>query len=203
MPTLTWKNPIMTSNPTHTNHEETIHRLMLLYCLVSKITADGDCSHEMKRHLLPGRKVMTNLDSMLKSSNITQDGRVEGHVLSFSCKNSKITTRCWTLTGKCWIPPEKDSGHPRAKEKTQQDGRRRQITFRIKPHTCQRHSEGSNKPCAHQDPDTPQRLSQNCVWGSAVELQVSNGLLQGQGLRMQQTWVWHKPFWRRAALTPP
>ena len=37
----------------------------------SKITADGDCSHEMKRRLLPGRKVMTNLDSILKSRDIT------------------------------------------------------------------------------------------------------------------------------------
>ena len=37
----------------------------------SKITADGDCSHEIKRHLLLGRKAMTNLDSMLKSRNIT------------------------------------------------------------------------------------------------------------------------------------
>ena len=37
----------------------------------SKITADGDCSHEMKRHLLLGRKVMTNLDSILKSRDIT------------------------------------------------------------------------------------------------------------------------------------
>ena len=39
--------------------------------LSSKITADGDCSHEIKRHLLLGRKVMTNLDSILKSRNIT------------------------------------------------------------------------------------------------------------------------------------
>ena len=39
--------------------------------LGSKITADGDCSHEIKRHLLLGRKVMTNLDSMLKSRDIT------------------------------------------------------------------------------------------------------------------------------------
>ena len=39
--------------------------------LGSKITADGDCSHEIKRCLLLGRKVMTNLDSMLKSRNIT------------------------------------------------------------------------------------------------------------------------------------
>ena len=39
--------------------------------LVSKITADGDCSHEIKRRLLLGRKIMTNLDSILKSRDIT------------------------------------------------------------------------------------------------------------------------------------
>ena len=39
--------------------------------LGSKITADGDCSHEIKRHLLLGRKVMTNLDSIFKSRDIT------------------------------------------------------------------------------------------------------------------------------------
>ena len=39
--------------------------------LASKITADSDCSHEIKRHLLLGRKVMINLDSILKSKNIT------------------------------------------------------------------------------------------------------------------------------------
>ena len=43
----------------------------LLYILDSKITAEGDCSHEVKRHLLLGRKVMTNLDSILKSRDIT------------------------------------------------------------------------------------------------------------------------------------
>ena len=42
-----------------------------LYFLGSKITADGDCSHEIKRHLLPGRKVKTNLDSIFKSRDIT------------------------------------------------------------------------------------------------------------------------------------
>ena len=42
-----------------------------LYILGSKNTADGDCSHEMKRFLLLGRKVMTNLDSILKSRDIT------------------------------------------------------------------------------------------------------------------------------------
>ena len=42
----------------------------------SKITADGDCSHEMKKHLLLGRKVMTNLDSILKSRDITLPTKV-------------------------------------------------------------------------------------------------------------------------------
>ena len=44
--------------------------------LVSKITLDGDCSHEIKRHLLSGRKVMTNLDSILKSRDITLPTKV-------------------------------------------------------------------------------------------------------------------------------
>ena len=42
----------------------------------SKITADGDCSHEIKRHLLLGRKVMTNLDSVFKSRDITSPTKV-------------------------------------------------------------------------------------------------------------------------------
>ena len=47
-----------------------------LFFLGSKITADGDCSHEMKRRLLLGRKVMTNLDSILKSRDITLPTKV-------------------------------------------------------------------------------------------------------------------------------
>ena len=42
----------------------------------SKITADGDCSHEIRRHLLLGRKVLTNLDSVLKSRDITLPTKV-------------------------------------------------------------------------------------------------------------------------------
>ena len=45
-------------------------------CVCSKITADGDCSHEMKRRLLLGRKVMTNLDSIFKSRDITLPAKV-------------------------------------------------------------------------------------------------------------------------------
>ena len=49
---------------------ETVETVLDFIFLGSKITADGDCSHEIKRHLLPGRKVMTNLDSILKSRDI-------------------------------------------------------------------------------------------------------------------------------------
>ena len=45
--------------------------IYLFFFFGSKITADGDCSHEIKRHLLLGRKVMTNLNSILKSRDIT------------------------------------------------------------------------------------------------------------------------------------
>ena len=49
---------------------ETMERVRDFIFLGSKITADGDCSHEIKRHWLLGRKAMTNLDSILKSRNI-------------------------------------------------------------------------------------------------------------------------------------
>ena len=50
---------------------ETMETMTDFIFLGTKITADGDCSHEIKRHLLLGRKVMTNLDSKLKSGDIT------------------------------------------------------------------------------------------------------------------------------------
>ena len=50
---------------------ETVETVSNFMFLGSKITADGDCSHEIKRRLLLGKKVMTNLDSMLKSRDIT------------------------------------------------------------------------------------------------------------------------------------
>ena len=55
---------------------ETIETVTRFIFLGSKITVDGDCSHEIKRCLLLGRKVMTNLDSMLKSRNITLPTKV-------------------------------------------------------------------------------------------------------------------------------
>ena len=55
---------------------ETVETVIDLIFLGSKITADGDCSHESKRCLLLGRKVMTNLDSILKCRNITLPTKV-------------------------------------------------------------------------------------------------------------------------------
>ena len=55
---------------------ETVERVTNFIFLGSKITADGDCSHETKRHFLLGRKVMTNLDSILKSRDITLPTKV-------------------------------------------------------------------------------------------------------------------------------
>ena len=56
--------------------EETVETVSDFMFLGSKITADGDCSHEIKRHLLLGRKIMTNLDSILKSRDITLPTKV-------------------------------------------------------------------------------------------------------------------------------
>ena len=55
---------------------ETVETVADFIFLGSKVTADGDCSHEIKRHLLLGRKVMTNLDSILKSRDITLSTKV-------------------------------------------------------------------------------------------------------------------------------
>ena len=67
------KTKIMASGPITSRQidVETIETVRDFIFLGSKITADGDCSHEIKRHLLLGRKTMTNLDSILKSRVIT------------------------------------------------------------------------------------------------------------------------------------
>ena len=75
---------------------ETVETVADFIFLGSKITADGDCSHEIKRHLLFGRKVMTKLDSILKSRNITLPTRVPPvkvmvfPVVMYGCEN-------WTI----------------------------------------------------------------------------------------------------------
>ena len=72
------KTKIMASGPITSWEidEETVETVVDFIFLASKITADGDCSHEIKRCLLLGRKVMTNLDSILKSREITLPTKV-------------------------------------------------------------------------------------------------------------------------------
>ena len=72
------KTKIMASGPITSRQidGETVETVMDFIFLGSKITADGDCSHEIKRCLLLGRKVMTNLDRILKSRDITLPTKV-------------------------------------------------------------------------------------------------------------------------------
>ena len=72
------KTKIMASGPitSQQTDEETMETVTDFIFFGSKITADGDCSHEIKRHLLLGRKVMTSLDSILKSRDITLPTKV-------------------------------------------------------------------------------------------------------------------------------
>ena len=70
------KIKIMASGPITSNRWGNNRNGDRLYFSGSKITADGDCSHEIKRHLLPGRKAMTNLDSILRSRDITLPAKV-------------------------------------------------------------------------------------------------------------------------------
>ena len=81
---------------------ETVETVSDFVFLVSKITADGDCSHEIKRQLFPGRKVMTNLDSILKSRDITLPTKV---YLIKAMVFPIVMYRCgsWTVKkAECW-----------------------------------------------------------------------------------------------------
>ena len=72
------KTKIMASGPITSwqTNGETVETVADFIFGGSKITADGDCSHEIKRHLLLGRKVMTNLENILKSRDITLSTKV-------------------------------------------------------------------------------------------------------------------------------
>ena len=75
---------------------ETVETVSDFIFLESKITADGDCSHEIKRCLLLGRKIMTNLDSILKSRDITLPTKVHLvkamviPIVMYGCENRTI-----------------------------------------------------------------------------------------------------------------
>ena len=89
------KTKIMASSPTTSwvIDGETVETVSDFIFLGSKITADGDCSHEIKRHLLFVRKVMTNLDSILKSRDITLPTKVhlvKAMVFQWSCMDGRV-----------------------------------------------------------------------------------------------------------------
>ena len=72
---------------------ETVETVSDFIVLGSKITADGDCSHEVKRHLLLGRKVMTKLDSILKSTDISLPTKVclvKAMVFQWTCMDVRV-----------------------------------------------------------------------------------------------------------------
>ena len=72
---------------------ETVETVRDFIFLGSKITSDGDCSHEIKRRLLLGRKAMTNLDSILKSRDITLQTKVhlvKAMVFQWSCMDVRV-----------------------------------------------------------------------------------------------------------------
>ena len=86
------KTKIMASGPISSWEidGETVETVADFIFLGSKITADGDCSHEIKRRLLPVRKVMTNLDSILKSREITLPTKVHRQGYDFSSGHVRI-----------------------------------------------------------------------------------------------------------------
>ena len=96
------KTKIMASGPITSWQidRETVETVADFSFLGSKITADGDCSHEIKRSLLLGRKVMTNLDSILKSRDITLATKVHlvkamvFPVVMYGCESWTIKTEC-------------------------------------------------------------------------------------------------------------
>ena len=89
------KTKIMASGPITSSEidGETVETVSVFILGGSKITADGDCSHEIKRHLLLGKKVMTNLDSIFKSRDITLPTKVrlvKAMVFPVACMGMRV-----------------------------------------------------------------------------------------------------------------
>ena len=86
------KTKIMVSSPiiSWEIDGETVETVTDFIFLGSKITADGDCSHEIKRRLLLGRKAMTNLDSILKSRDITLPTKSRLWFFQWSCMDVRV-----------------------------------------------------------------------------------------------------------------
>ena len=115
------KTKIMTSGPI-TSWEidgKTVETVLDFIFLGSKITAGGDCSHEIKRRLLLGRKVMTNLDSIFKSRDITLPAKVRlvkavvFPVVMYGCENWTVKkAECWRIDAFWTVVLEKTLDSP-------------------------------------------------------------------------------------------
>ena len=99
-----WKSWLKAQHSENEDHGIWFHHFMAnrwgnsdsLFFLAPKITADGDCSHEIKRHLLLGRKVMINLDSILKSRDMTLPTKV--HLVKATvCSVVMYKCESWTM----------------------------------------------------------------------------------------------------------
>ena len=112
-----WKTWVKSQHSKNEDHGIQSHHFMAnrwgnnekLYFGGSKITADGDCSHEIKRHLLLGRKAMTNLDSILKSRDITLQTKIYlvkamvFQVVMYGCESWIIRKTEWWRTDAFWL----------------------------------------------------------------------------------------------------
>ena len=156
---------------------------------------------------------------------IREFGGISG-LLSDCLSDCPVTSLEWSHIVISWgdtpVTSWGDTPHPRS-EKPQQDGRhwsgiphvQGQRTSPSKtvedgnpctesnPIPSRDAQRAQTNPWVHQDPGTLQRLRQNFLSMSYMEVWVSSGLPQGQELWVQQTWVWHKPSWRTSPLIPP
>ena len=132
-----------------------------------------------------------------------QDGRVKGHVLIF-CKNSKITARCRTAINRRMLDPtEKKIPHIQGQRR-----RPREMIGRAKLHLesnpiPSRDGRRAHTHLAHTKTQRPYRDWARTVFECLLWRYRSTVDCCRCRLWMQQTWVWHKPSWRRSPLTSP
>ena len=144
-----------------------------------------------------------------------QDGRVEEYALISPVRTPRSQLAAeQPSTGECWIPPPKNTLHPRAKEKPQKEVRRGTFAFKIKFQTYCRCSEGANKTLCPQGPrqrisDLHKRLSQTYLWVTECHLWRQRSAVtccsdRGSGCRRPGSQsMWHKSSWEMSSLAPP
>ena len=132
---LKWLSSSLIFHMKKSNHQKWISYKSYMQCEQMKLRSKPRNSPEKA-----GGALSTSAHRM-----ISHDGR-GGPTCISSWRNSKLHLLAeQSSAGEYSIPPKKDTPHPRAEQKPQQDGRRGETTYKIKPHTCWERSEGSNK----------------------------------------------------------